>query len=597
MRTVVRRFAVVVVALALCLASSVRAQVLNQVPAEALAVVKVKNLQDVSGKIAALAQKWGLANLVQELNDPLGSLMAVANLGPGLDKNGEAALAIMMPAAGFGAPDPDVLVLVPITDFKAFAGSLPNAKAEGDLTTFSAGGRGAKFAADWGKFAAISPQKELLGKKPTGLKAGVATAKEFEGKDLIAFANIKEIRKFALPELQKNKGQLLANIERGMANAPGANAKYAPVLKAYMSQLVAVAEGFLSDCDSASFGINLNKEGISTTLMAEFREGTYAAKALASMKGTDASFTAGLPDGKYFMYGGVASQGEGGLQILNDFLAPIEKELAALGNDGKGVVDYVNAMKDYFRAAKQMNFGWVAPSANAIMAQEGLIQMVSVVHGDPAKLSAAQKKMLETQGALMKASGADAMGIKSTSTPAAKTVDGVTLDLFSTTFDIKPNTPQEQQMAMMMGILYGAKGMNGYVGTVGADRTVNIVGGTDALLSSAVAAAKTNEDALGKGVAGKVSAALPQNRLAAFYLSIDTIATTVLDVMAMQGLPGGVKLPPNLPPLAGAVATDGTAIRVDGYIPAQTVESLISAGMQMYFKQQGGGGAGKPGGL
>ena len=33
MRTVVRRFAVVVVALALCLATSVRAQVLNQVPA------------------------------------------------------------------------------------------------------------------------------------------------------------------------------------------------------------------------------------------------------------------------------------------------------------------------------------------------------------------------------------------------------------------------------------------------------------------------------------------------------------------------------------------------------------------------------------
>ena len=240
-----------------------------------------------------------------------------------------------------------------------------------------------------------------------------------------------------------------------------------------------------------------------------------------------------------------------------------------------------------------MNFGWVAPSANAIMAQEGLLQMVSVVHGDPAKLSAAQKKMLEQQGAIMKASGADALGIKSTATPGAKTVDGVTLDQFSTTFDIKPNTPQEQQMAMMLGILYGAKGLNGYVGTVGPDKTVNIVGGTDALLNSAVAAAKTNDDPLGKGVAGKVSAALPQNRLAAFYLPVDTIATTVLDVMAMQGL----KLPPNLPPLAGAVAVEGSAIRVDGYIPAQTVESMISAGMQMYFKQQGGGGAGKPGGL
>jgi hypothetical protein len=597
MRTV-RRFAVALIALALMCAAPARAQVLNSVPADALAVVKVKSLQDVSGKIAVLAQRWGLANMVQELNDPLGSLLAVANLGPGLDKAGEAAFAVMMPAAGPNAPEPDLLILIPVTDYKAFAGSLPNAKADGALTEFSLGNgnKGPRVAADWGKFAALSNNKDVLAKKPTGLKATGVSAKELDSKDLIGYANLKEIRKFVLPEFQKNKGKMLEGIERGMAQAPNANQKYAPVLKAYLGQFLNVAEAFLTDADGATFGVNLSKDGVQTSLVADFRPDSYAGKAMAQMKGSDASFTAGLPDAKYFFYGGLSSQGNVGLQLLNDFVAPIEKELNAMGAEGKGIVNYLDATREYMAATKQMTFGMVAPTANAIMAQEGIIQMVGVVKGDSAKLAAAQKKMMESQAALMEASGANAMGLKTTTTPGAKTVDGIKFDQYTTTFDMKPNTPQEQQMAMMLGFMYGAKGMNAYVGAIGADTTLNVVGGNDALLTAAIASAKAGDDPLGKGVASKVNAGLPQNRVAVFYLSLDTIASTVLDVMAMNGLPGGVKLPPNLPPLAGAIATEGSSLRMDGYIPAQTVESLISAGMQMYFKRQGGG-AGQPGGL
>ena len=67
-----RRFALAVVALAMLFTSSLaRAQVLQQVPTDALVVIKIKNLQDVSTKIAALSQQWGLANIRPELNDPL----------------------------------------------------------------------------------------------------------------------------------------------------------------------------------------------------------------------------------------------------------------------------------------------------------------------------------------------------------------------------------------------------------------------------------------------------------------------------------------------------------------------------------------------
>ena len=103
-----------------------------------------------------------------------------------------------------------------------------------------------------------------------------------------------------------------------------------PVLKAYLGQIFNIAEGFLKDANSVTFGINLNKDGISSTLLAEFEPGSYMGKALAGMKNTDASFTAGLPDGKYFVYGGMTMNPEVDHQLLNDFIGPIEAEVKKL---------------------------------------------------------------------------------------------------------------------------------------------------------------------------------------------------------------------------------------------------------------------------
>jgi hypothetical protein len=587
----IRRVTAALVIMAMCIASSAQAQVLDIVPSNAVVVIKIKNIQDVNDKIGVLSKQWGLDKLRPEMGDLLGTLMAATNLGPGLNKTGDAAVAMLMPVPGMG--EPDAVILVPVSDFKAFSGALPNAKPEGDLTMFSMGGNPKPgYAADWGKYAALSPSKTLLAKKGAGIQMSAASAKEAAAKDLIVYANMKEIRKVALPQFQQMKPQMLAMIEQAMMNAPGANPKFAPLMKTYMGQFLNVVEGFLTDAEGASFGINLSKEGIATTLMADFNPDSYAGKAFKAMKNSDASFTAGLPDNKYFFYGGMMID-KSGNQMLSDFLAPIEKEAAAMGNDeGKAIVAYLASMKSYLDATKQMNFGMVAPPA-AVFGKEGFIQGVGVVTGDAAKMTAAQKNMIASEAEFLKMAGA--MGMKMSSTPNAKTIDGVSLDSFNMSFSGQPQTPQEQQMMMLMGMMYGPNGLTAYTGTVGADKMVSAIGVNDELLAATVKAAKANEDPLGKGAAAKVNASLPQNRLGAFYLQIDTIASTVLDVMAARGIPGGVKLPANLPPIAGAIDVDGSAIRADGFIPAETVEKLISAGLQAWMQNLPGGG--QPGGL
>jgi hypothetical protein len=582
----VRRFTGAVVALTmLCLvATSARAQVLSQLPSDAFVVLKIKNLQDVSSKVAQLSQQWGLANMRPELNDPLGSILGLTGLGQGLNKNGEAGVAVMPP--GPNQNEPHVVIVVPVTDYKAFTASLPNAGAEGEFQTFRPGEGGPMiYASNWGQYAALSNQKQLL-KKGQGVKAPAAIAKELATKDLVAYVNVKPVRQMALDAIRQNKPMILDQIERGMAQGQGIDPKYGPVLKAYIGQFFTAAETFMSDTDGASLGINFAKEGISTSLVAEFAPGSYLGKNVAMMKNSDASFTAGLPDAKYFIYAGFINSPGGGEQLFKDFVKPIEDELVKLGPDGKPIADYIQAVKDYMAAIKQANFGFVAPPAAQIGQQAGIIQMVGVIRGDVQKITASMTQMLKTQQEFMKIMGQGNI-VTMTHTPKAKTIAGVQLDAVTMKFN-PANTPQEQQMLMMMNMFYGPGGVTTYAGQINQDTLIMTTGVTDDMVSKAIQAAKTNADPLRQGVAAKVDANLPKNRAGAVYVPVDVIATTILDVMAAKGMPGGVKIPPNLPPLGAALAVEGTAVRVDGYIPSQTVQTLIAAGMQMYLQQMPG---------
>src|SRR5207302_1549956 len=79
-----------------------------------------------------------------------------------------------------------------------------------------------------------------------------------------------------------------------------------PVIKAVVNQVFNGVEQFMADSQSASFGLTIAKEGITTSLQAEFTPDSYCGKFIGGIKNTDASLTAGLPSRKYFAFGGAA---------------------------------------------------------------------------------------------------------------------------------------------------------------------------------------------------------------------------------------------------------------------------------------------------
>src|SRR5205823_8932960 len=113
------------------------AQVLQQVPSDALLVVKFKQLKPTSDKIAGFAKKVGLTQFAPQLADPLTTLQRQMNAQQGIDPNGEAAFYI--PNAPFNDKNQPMVLLLPVSDFNAFLGNFPNGKTDAGVTTVRLG--------------------------------------------------------------------------------------------------------------------------------------------------------------------------------------------------------------------------------------------------------------------------------------------------------------------------------------------------------------------------------------------------------------------------------------------------------------------------
>jgi hypothetical protein len=586
-------------------ASTARAAgVLDQVPSDAAVVWKINRLQDTSTKLAGLFQALGITDFVPTLSDPLTAFQNETGMSAGIDKTGEAAAVLLNGPWDTADPKPPLVLLIPVSDYKAFVGGMAPVRTEGDVSVvhFKNDQATDMFVANWGSYAAIGPMKSAVAKPAaTGLQAAGLAGKQLAERDSVMYVNWPVLKPVLLPKLQQGREQLLLEVDRAFGNkarvartggaAGGGNP--APVLKALVNQFINVAQGFLQDATATTWGFSIEKAGISSTMLSEFTAGSYAANLAAQVKSTDQPVMNGLPSDKYLFYGGGVMSPEVGVKVLDDFSAPIVKELGAMGPQGDAINSLLASYREAIQASQRGAFGMVAPNPNV---PGGVFQLVGVYKGDAEKLKAAQIKQVQTQDALMKSFGMPNSDLqKTTVTPNATTVDGVSFDEMKIAFDGQAKTAQAMQAQQAMAIMYGPNGFVMRTGVIDPKTMVTVAGGTDELLSKVVAAAKADTDVLSKtDVVKGVDAELPKTRTFAMYIPLDTIVSTAVGYMGKFGMPMPVQLPPNLPPIGVTAGTEGTAYRVDGYVPTQLIQSLIQAGMQVYLQMRGGQGG--PGG-
>ena len=171
----VRRFAALAVAAAVAalVPGVARADVLEQVPADALVAFKVANLGTANKKIGQLAMDFGIAGFVPQAANPLNALKGRLGIQQGLKEDGDFGVAVISTKVSGMPSDQSYVLLIPVTNFNDFIGNFEVGNTEGDITEvkIQGGGRtGPKFATQWGNYAVLSPLKELLAKPANTLK-------------------------------------------------------------------------------------------------------------------------------------------------------------------------------------------------------------------------------------------------------------------------------------------------------------------------------------------------------------------------------------------------------------------------------------------
>lgn len=591
MRTA-RRVIVTALALVIAWSSLAAAQVLTQVPSDALMLVKVTNARQVSDKFAKLAQTLGVAEFQPGLKDPLGFLKQELGVTDGIKEDGDIVFVFVDPAVTGADSDQSMMLLIPVSDYKQFVGNFEGAQQDGEITQARIGGENS-FIVQWGDYAAVSPSKDLVGKRPeTAISVKGLSVKELESRDVVFYANMEKLRATVLPELQKNRPEMLAEIERNMGSTAEQRA-YIPVAKAAAEQGLNMLERFFQDAQGATIALNLDEGGISTAAMAEFAPGTYGAEKIEALKPAGEKLVRGLPAGDYLMLGGLAFNGKVLIEAINDFATPVLAELDKVQTpQATKVRSFADAFRDYIAAANSQTFGMLA--TNGQLGQDPLFKQVQITRGDAQALAAAQKTMMETSSDLMEVMPNQAAPVKMSFKveAGAATVDGVQFDMMTASFEGDAQTPEAMQAQQMASWMYGAGGMTGYYGVLG-NTMIGTAGFAEADLSDIVAAAKADEASIvSQAHIQSVAKALPQQRLAEIYIPVDNWVKSGSHYAQQFGMPVQIQLPPDLPPIGIAIATEGTALRANSYIPTDLIQSLIAAGMQAFMAAQGGGGGG-----
>lgn len=575
------------------LAGIARADVFQQVPSDAVMVIRFNNLQQTSQRLGKLAKDLGLAAMVPQAADPLAFAKEQLKLTNGINDAGDAAVVIINPATAEDADKP-VYLLIPVSDFDAFLRNFPNPEQDGDAwkVPFGESGEDA-FVTRMGGYAGIAPVKSNLG-KPDGLRLTPVARKESDSKDVTVIANFGSIREQGMPALNGLRGEALAEVLREIKNDEK-HAKFAPALESLVNQAFNIAETFLRDTDIAVVGLGFAGDGIAVGVVSEFQPDSYLGKFASSLKNTDAPLLVGLPAGKYLLYGGALGDPAAVLKVIDDFSAPVVAELAKLGDDGKSIVSFFDQVKALVGEVKGQSFGMFTPTIQ--LGETPLVQLVYHCDGNGEKINAIYRDMVNAQNALMSGFGVQPAGITTTITENAKTVNDVSFTRFATTIAENAADPEAAQAAQMMKIFYGPEGATAYTAVVGG-KFLSVMGLNDEQIGQAIAAIKAGSSPLsGSPNLKQVASQLPKNRQVEVYVHLDEVVSTALTAAAQFGMGVNVQLPPDLPPIGATLATEGSAIRVDAFVPTPLVQSLVAAGMQIFMQMQGGGQPGGPGGL
>ncbi|MBN2218385.1 MAG: hypothetical protein JW719_13505 [Pirellulales bacterium] len=551
-----------VLSVAMLAASTARAAdtVLDLIPDDALAFAVVNRIGQTDAKIEQLAQSMKKPSTEETL---LEMLQKKFHVKEGLDRQRAVAIVAMPSSRPAGHPDP--VVLVPITDYKAFVGQFEPKEVTSNISRVTFGREDGLMANKDGYAVVVESHKQALlesllaGK--TSIAESVAPWKTWiDESDAVAVVTAQGVKLFtdrASKELDKMK-PIFEKMGPQGAQAAAVFAMYQQMLATAGKEFTAVGAGVVIEKDNS----------IHLTGMARFKPGGEWAGWFTDVEPLAANPWAGVPNEPYALAGaGVLP--EGLMKGLMGFSMNANSNIYGLNDEQmkKLAAMSVESMKDV--RAMAMSFGVVEPGRPLYQAVTATFRVA-----DSQAFLDQYANLVKSMAQL--AADADQSMLKGMTAVPVEIAGCKGIDLTVNLSGLYEN-PQFVQFTPIFKAMYGPENeMHAYL--VAADKTTVAVAYLDRDRAELAVKAATQP---GESLAANASLALMTKRLpedAQWLMFWDLQGTIklvqrVIDVAAPAGV---IELPefPAAPPVAVGVTVSPTEARKDVLIPAEVLQAV-----------------------
>jgi hypothetical protein len=556
-------------ALAAGTASAALPEVVDRVPSTAQVVVSVTNAEAFMDQIGGLARVFG-GDLAGE-DGPLEMLNVITSL-EGLNKGG-AVVAVVMPGAAEGQEVPNMVLMVPVSDYRAFVTGLKGDAAAG-VATIEMDGEPA-FARDiGGGYALIGPIQELVqtfpevkGQKAAHMaRAGAKGRAIVEASDLVVLADVQSLKPMLDEALEGLPTP--ADLMGGMGGGPEADdaAKQMDMMKQ-------VAQNFTRDGEAGVMGVSLAGGNVVIHLGAQFKKGSELGGFFAG-GGDSTPLLAKLPATPFLMAFAMDSSSPG--------LRTVMRNMQGMNAQG-GAMGKLN---EALLGISEGSEGGATVLGYNPMALMGGGLFINTTSFTATKDTAALLKRTQEAMAAMNGVESPEGKVETTFAAGAVEVSGVKAD--KQTLKLIPGPDADpmagQALAMMLGPTQELTMLSAPVD----GGVVTVMSNNPPLMTTALEAAKSGKG-LGedKGIA-TTRALLPGSRVMEAYIGTGSIMESVGPFLAMMGGPEDLDLPTNLAPIGMAMASGEEGMSFTIAIPADNIKMFSDLAKAMQQLQGGG---------
>ena len=577
--------------------------VLKVVPADATAVLAIRNLKEVDTDIVTITTDLGFPLAAIGFPNPLEFMMQNVGIAGGLNENAGMAVAILSCAQLQSMQEipTRIALLIPCADAKMLTNSM-KPQEEGGLIKLNFMGQPSVAALKDG-FLVVAQTPDVVGEIMQAKGGGVITAMSpdrvaaYTKLDAMGWLNFRGLSPAIRQEVT------------GMLMAPAMMVE--PALAQQVQSSVQMLNDFIDQSQEHSIGLMMDaKIGVKLSLYGRMQAESEFGKALAEMKGSDSSLLTGLLDEPALLAGG---------SVINAKHPMIERmlrqSLDVMVNEqtigGEIAPEQLSSVKEslikILTGLEGAGFSVTALPADSTEGMVGVAMVCKVANGgamqaELRELFATFKKMLlETavaQGELTEeqAKQADA-AIQWKEN--AENLSGAPVDHF--VFDLAQLPDMEASEVEKTKGVIGEEGILVRIALVGNDHLALTFGGGPDRLADVVDSLRKGEAPLAERAGIKTSASrlASKNVLQEGYLGVDQIMTLVMDIGKKLDQPMMLPLAmKETAPIALRVTqVDKSAMEAEILVPIELAKGVMDmVGPMMGMMMGGMGGPGGPGG-